>query len=95
MPPWKLSTEAMLTILPWRPPPGEGLAEQEDRLQIDVHDVVPVGLADIDGIGAPDDTGIVDQPVERAAFVPDPVQHRAGGCRVGKVGAYRLELPTG
>ena len=49
MPPWKDSTEAMLTILPRRPAgkhaAAEGLAEEEQRLQIDVHDVVPVGLA--------------------------------------------------
>ena len=50
MPPWKVSTEAMLTILPRRAglgkhAAGESLAEEEQRLQIDVHDVVPVGLA--------------------------------------------------
>ena len=45
MPPWKERSEAMLTIAPPRLPgeggAGEGLGEEEDRLEVDVDDRRP------------------------------------------------------
>ncbi len=68
MPPWNDSIEAMLMILP-RPcamnMPAGGLRHEERGLDVDVHHVVPVLLAELHGVGAADQAGIVDQDVER------------------------------
>ena len=69
MPPWKERSEAMLMILP--PPSSASMVRATacDRkkvgLEIDVHHVVPILLGEVDGIGAADDAGIVDQDVDR------------------------------
>ena len=51
MPPWKESSEAMLTMAPPAWPgeggAGEGLGEEEDGLEVDVHHRVPVGLGEV------------------------------------------------
>ena len=44
---------------------GEGLGEEEHRLEVHVDHVVPVGLGEVDGVGAADDAGVVDEDVER------------------------------
>ena len=44
---------------------GEGLRQEEHRLQVDVDHLVPVGLAEVDGVGPADDAGVVDEDVER------------------------------
>ena len=44
----------------------EGLGQQEDGLEVDVHHVVPIGLGIIHAVGAADDAGVVDEDVERA-----------------------------
>jgi hypothetical protein len=49
---------------------GGGLGEEEHRLQVDVDDVVPVLLAELDGVFAADDAGVVDQDVHVAAELP-------------------------
>ena len=72
MPPWNDSIEAMLMILPRRPTdhlPRGGLGQEEGRLEIDVHHRVPVGLGEVERVGAADDAGIVDQDVEPADCV--------------------------
>ena len=84
----------MLTILPRAlRPASTRLAKAWQRknsdLQIDVHHVVPVGLGEIDRIGAPDDAGIVDQPVDRPGLVPDVVEHRLRGGVIGKIAVAR------
>ena len=45
---------------------GEGLGEEEDGLEVDVDHRVPVGLGEVDGVGAADDAGVVDEDVEGA-----------------------------
>ena len=69
MPPWKDNIDAMLMILP--PPFGNhvargGLRQEEHRLQVHVEHRIPVGLGEVDGVGAADDAGVVDQDVQPA-----------------------------
>jgi hypothetical protein len=42
----------------------EGLAGEKHRLQVDVQNVVPVALGEIDRVVAADDAGIVDQDID-------------------------------
>ncbi len=95
MPPWKESTEAMLTMRPSRLAASaflrKGLAEEEQRLEVDVHDVVPVLFGKIGGVGAADDAGIVDQPVDRPAASQTPSSIGACGDMVAEVAGDRRE----
>jgi len=59
---------------------AEGLAGEEQRLEVHVHHVVPVGFGIIDRVGPADDPGIVDE--DRDAH---PVEHVPGGHRVGEI----------
>ena len=54
----------------------EGLGQEEARLEVDVHHLVPVGLAEIERVGAADDAGIVDEDVERAGQRLAPARSR-------------------
>src|SRR5690606_39077029 len=46
--------------------PAGGLAHEERGLDVDVHHVVPVLLAELHRVGAADQAGVVDQHVEAA-----------------------------
>ena len=86
MPPWKASSEAMLTMAPpaaaCEGGAGEGLGEEEHRLEVHVDHVVPVGLGEVDGVGAADDAGVVDEDVERPG--PAELARRHGGVVEGE-----------
>ena len=74
---------------------GHRLRQEEHRLQIDGHDVVPVPLGEFEGLGAPDDAGIVDQdvdPAERGDAVGD--DRRDVRCR-RKIGFHIEVAATG
>jgi len=43
-----------------------GLAHEEQGLEVEVDHVVPVGLGEVDGVGAADDAGVVHQDVDVA-----------------------------
>ena len=83
MPPWKESREAMLTMAPDAAAPehraAEGLGQEEDSLEVDLHDLVPVFLGEIEGVGAPDDPGTVDQDVDVAGLGHQLVDGAAPG----------------
>ena len=64
------------------------LAQEEQRLQIDVHDVVPILLRQRDGVGAADDAGIVDQAVDRSVRGPFVAKH---GCRAGMIAKVAID----
>ena len=85
----------MLTIFPWPARAqrlfGKGLAKEEHRLQIDVHDVVPVHFGKVDRVGAADDAGIVHQSVDRARGFPHTVEHRRRRNVIAKVAGNRRE----
>jgi hypothetical protein len=76
MPPWNDRSEAMLMILAddllRHRHSGEGLAQKERRLQIGIHDRVPVLLGELDCIGTADDPGIVDQNIQTRADSAGP-----------------------
>jgi hypothetical protein len=99
MPPWKDSIEAMLMILPPRPPAtqvlGHGLAEEEHGLQIGVHHRVPVVLGEVDAVGAADDAGVVDQDVDLAERGDGLVDHALDRLDRAEVGLDRQELAAG
>ena len=81
MPPWKVSIEAMLMILPPRLPPAMWRAaawrQEEHGLQIGVDHRVPVVLGEVEAVGAADDAGIVDQDVEPGRQARRPRRRRA------------------
>ena len=81
MPPWKESTEAMLTIFPGRPAREAFLAKAWQRKNRDFRLTSMTSSQsasrEIDRVGAADDAGIVDQPVDRALRRPAVVEHRA------------------
>jgi hypothetical protein len=70
MPPWKESREATLTIFPpvfcFTNCRATAWAKKKDRLQIDVHHVVPVLFGKLDGVRPPDDPRVVDQDIDPA-----------------------------
>ena len=68
--------------------PGRRLGEEEHRLEVDVHHLVPVLLGEIDGIAAPDDAGIVDKDVDLPQ-ARDRLAHDVG--RGGDVRQVRLD----
>ena len=63
--------------------PRDGLAEEEQNLQVHIHHRVPVLLREIERILAPDDPGIVDQNVDPPQrvdrLVDDPLARLDGG----------------
>ncbi len=68
------------------------LRNEERGLEIDVHHVVPVLLAEVHRIGAADQAGVVDQDVQPAqAFdgLADHARHRLDADQVGFDGRQR------
>jgi hypothetical protein len=55
-------------------PPGR-LAQEEQALEVGVDHRVPVGLGELDRIGAADDAGVVDEDVEAAELGERAVDH--------------------
>ncbi len=90
MPPWKDSSEAMLTIRPPGRPsrrlladelPRRRLRQEEHRLQVHRDHLVPVALGELERVGAADDAGVVHQDVdapERRGGAGDHVLRRGG-----------------
>ena len=95
MPPWKDSTEAMLTIFPCRPAASAFRAKAWQRKNSDFRLTSITSsqsvFGKIDRVGAADDAGIVDQPVDRAGSLPDAVEHRARGRVVAEIAGDRRE----
>lgn len=58
----------------------ESLRGEKQRFQIDVHHLIPVEFGKLDGIGAADDAGIVDEDIETG--VGEAVLRRQ---RIGKI----------
>ena len=64
----------------------ERLRREEGSLEVHVHDLVVVLLADVDERGALLDPGVVDQDVERPELANGLVDQPAGLVGVGDVG---------
>src|SRR3546814_10985481 len=71
---------------------ADRLAEEEERLQIGVHHRVPIGLGEVDRIGAADDAGIVDENVDAAELAKHRIDERLHRRDVRQVGAEILRL---
>ena len=63
-----------------------GAAGDEDAVEVDVEDGVPVGVGVVDGGGAFDDAGVVDENVEVALPGDGLVDEALDGGAVGEVG---------
>ncbi len=73
---------------------GEGLGQEEDDLQVGVHHRVPIGLGELDAVGAADDAGVVDQDVDLAEGGDGLVDHALDRFDRAEVGLDRQELAT-
>src|SRR3546814_11088515 len=69
---------------------ADALAEEEERLQIGVHHRVPVGLGEVDRVGAADDTGIVDEDVDAPELGERRVDERLDRADARQVGGEIL-----
>ena len=100
MPPWKDSSEAMLTILPAaraaKAPPGEGLASRKNSVfRLTSITSSQSALGEVDRVGAADDAGIVDEDVDRTVRVPCRVEHRGDGCGSSRSSRDRVDRAAG
>ena len=73
--------------------PRDGLRQEKHGLQVDVHDLVPVALVELEGIVAPDDAGVVHQDVDDVE-ARERLRDDVGGTRLVEVGRDELEAPA-
>ncbi len=64
---------------------AHGLGDEEQPLEVDVHDLVPVGLGDLEGVVVEPHAGVVDQHVDSAVLGLDGGDRRVDRGLVGHV----------
>src|SRR3546814_19766264 len=74
--------------------PYTTLFRSEERLEIGVHHRVPVGLGEIDRVGAADDPGVVDEDVDAPEFGEHRIDERLHRADARQVGGEIFALPA-
>jgi hypothetical protein len=85
----------MLMILPRRPDrkAPEGLAQEEDRFEVEIQHRIPIGFGKVQGLGAADDPGIVDHGIQRPLFRPELRDEPRPRHRRGEIHRHGHEPP--